>query len=87
MGVLHDRYDWQKDADDIPALLEQKMSSPSITPGRYDIVVDPSNLWLTIHESIGHSTELDRVLGTRPTTRARRSRRSTSSTRCSSARR
>ena len=56
-------YDWDKDADEIPALLEQKMSSPSITPGRYDIVVDPTNLWLTIHESIGHSTELDRVLG------------------------
>ena len=56
-------YDWGKDADEIPALLEQKMASPSITPGRYDIVVDPTNLWLTIHESIGHSTELDRVLG------------------------
>ena len=56
-------YDWQKDADEIPVLLEQKMASPSIAPGRYDIVVDPTNLWLTIHESIGHSTELDRVLG------------------------
>ena len=29
----------------------------------YDLVVDPSNLWLTIHESIGHATELDRALG------------------------
>ena len=56
-------YDWQKDADEIPALLEQKMSSPSIAAGRYDVVIDPTNLWLTIHESIGHSTELDRVLG------------------------
>jgi len=56
-------YDWQKDADELPALLEQKMRSPSVKPGRYDIVVDPTNLWLTIHESIGHSTELDRVLG------------------------
>jgi TldD protein len=56
-------YDFRKDADEIPALLEQKMASPSIQPGRYDIVIDPSNLWLTIHESIGHSTELDRVLG------------------------
>ena len=56
-------YDWMKDADEIPALLEQKMSSPSIKPGRYDVVIDPTNLWLTIHESIGHSTELDRVLG------------------------
>ena len=56
-------YDWNKDADEIPMLLEQKMASPSVEPGRYDIVVDPTNLWLTIHESIGHSTELDRVLG------------------------
>ncbi len=56
-------YDWGKDAEEIPALLEEKMSSPSVTPGRYDILVDPTNLWLTIHESIGHSTELDRVLG------------------------
>ena len=32
-------------------------------PGRYDLVIDPSNLWLTIHESIGHATELDRALG------------------------
>jgi TldD protein len=34
-----------------------------VRPGRYDLVVDPSNLWLTIHESIGHATELDRALG------------------------
>jgi TldD protein len=27
------------------------------------VVIDPSNLWLTIHESIGHATELDRALG------------------------
>ena len=56
-------YDFGKDADEIPGFLEQKMGSPSITPGRYDVVIDPTNLWLTIHESIGHSTELDRVLG------------------------
>ena len=36
---------------------------PRSRPGRYDLVVDPSNLWLTIHESIGHATELDRALG------------------------
>ena len=33
------------------------------SPGAYDLVIDPSNLWLTIHESIGHATELDRALG------------------------
>ena len=26
-------------------------------------MIDPSNLWLTIHESIGHATELDRAMG------------------------
>jgi TldD protein len=56
-------HDFARDADEIPPLLEEKMASPSIQPGRYDLVIDPTNLWLTIHESIGHSTELDRVLG------------------------
>lgn len=37
--------------------------APAVTPGRRDLVIDPSNLWLTIHESIGHATELDRALG------------------------
>ena len=26
-------------------------------------ILDPTNLWLTIHESIGHPTELDRAVG------------------------
>ncbi|MCA1841110.1 MAG: TldD/PmbA family protein [Actinobacteria bacterium] len=56
-------YDYMADAERIPALLEEKIASPSIEPGTYDLVIHPSNLWLTIHESIGHSTELDRVLG------------------------
>lgn len=55
--------DLERHADELPDLLEEKMKSPSVTPGRYDLVIDPTNLWLTIHESIGHSTELDRVLG------------------------
>ncbi|WP_251989395.1 metallopeptidase TldD-related protein, partial [Mycobacterium tuberculosis] len=28
-----------------------------------DLVIDPTNLWLTIHESIGHATEYDRAIG------------------------
>ena len=32
-------------------------------PGKKDLVLLPSHLCLTIHESIGHSTELDRALG------------------------
>jgi TldD protein len=56
-------HDFRRRVDEIPSLLEEKTASPSVKPGRYDLVIDPTNLWLTIHESIGHSTELDRVLG------------------------
>src|SRR5689334_13981827 len=37
--------------------------SPPVTAGKKDLVLLPSHLWLTIHESLGHSTELDRALG------------------------
>lgn len=60
---LSREYDFAEEARRIPELLDEKMKSPSIEPGRYDLVIDPTNLWLTIHESIGHATELDRVLG------------------------
>ncbi len=30
---------------------------------RKDLILTPSHLWLTMHESVGHPTELDRVLG------------------------
>ena len=43
----------------------EKLAAPSVEAGTYDLVIDPSNLWLTIHESIGHATELDRALGLR----------------------
>ncbi|MFD8886459.1 TldD/PmbA family protein [Streptomyces erythrochromogenes] len=56
-------WDWDAELEEIPGLLAEKMRAPSVQAGRYDLVVDPSNLWLTIHESIGHATELDRALG------------------------
>ena len=40
-----------------------KLRSPSVTAGKKDLILAPSNLWLTIHESVGHPTELDRALG------------------------
>ncbi|HEV7871512.1 MAG TPA: TldD/PmbA family protein [Modestobacter sp.] len=58
-----DGWDWHGELAEIPELLREKTKAPSVDPGRYDLVVDPSNLWLTIHESIGHATELDRALG------------------------
>ncbi|RFU83096.1 TldD/PmbA family protein [Streptomyces triticagri] len=56
-------WDWDAELERMPELLAEKMRAPSVEAGRYDLVVDPSNLWLTIHESIGHATELDRALG------------------------
>ncbi|MDP5181112.1 TldD/PmbA family protein [Blastococcus sp. BMG 814] len=56
-------WDWPAELAEIPELLREKTKAPSVQAGRYDLVVDPSNLWLTIHESIGHATELDRALG------------------------
>ena len=41
----------------------EHLAAPPVTPGKKDLVLLPSHLYLTIHESIGHSTELDRALG------------------------
>jgi TldD protein len=40
-----------------------KLSATPVQPGRYDLVLRPSHLWLTVHESIAHPTELDRIMG------------------------
>jgi len=56
-------WDFAAELAALPELLAAKLRAPSVEPGRYDLVIDPSNLWLTIHESIGHATELDRALG------------------------
>jgi TldD protein len=41
----------------------EALSAKPVEAGKYDLVLDPSHLWLTIHESVGHPLELDRVLG------------------------
>ena len=56
-------WDWDSELGEMPALLAEKLQAPSVEAGTYDLVIDPSNLWLTIHESVGHATELDRALG------------------------
>ena len=40
-----------------------KLGAKSVEVGRYDLVLHPTHLWLTIHESIAHPTELDRAMG------------------------
>jgi TldD protein len=62
-GGARGGWDWDGELAELPELLAQKLLAPSVEPGTYDLVVDPSNLWLTIHESIGHATELDRAVG------------------------
>lgn len=56
-------WDWSTELAQLPELLAEKVKAPSVTPGPTDLVIDPSNLWLTIHESIGHATEYDRAIG------------------------
>jgi TldD protein len=53
----------EREVAEIPELLAAKVKAPSVRAGSYDLVIAGSNLFLTIHESIGHATELDRVLG------------------------
>jgi len=56
-------YDMVKDAKEAGEQLQAKLKARSVEPGKYDLVLDPHHLMLTIHESVGHPLELDRVLG------------------------
>lgn len=63
-GTLYKgRYDMLEDARQGATQVSEKIKAKSVEPGKYDLVLDPSHLSLTIHESCGHPTELDRVLG------------------------
>ena len=61
--VYNDSYNMKEDAIAAGKQVQQKLKAPSVKPGKYDLVLDPSHLWLTIHENVGHPLELDRVLG------------------------
>ncbi|HBI70911.1 MAG TPA: TldD protein, partial [Massilia sp.] len=56
-------YDIVEDARAAGRDAKRKLTAKSVTPGKYDLMLTPEHLWLTIHESVGHPTELDRVLG------------------------
>ena len=56
-------WDWTTELATIPELLAEKVKAPGVVAGPTDLVIDPTNLWLTIHESIGHATEYDRAIG------------------------
>jgi TldD protein len=56
LDMVHKAEQWGEEAS-------QKLTAKPVEVGRYDLVLDPGNMWLTIHESIGHPTELDRAMG------------------------
>ncbi|MEJ7558880.1 MAG: TldD/PmbA family protein [Pedobacter sp.] len=57
------RYDILEDVREATAHVDEKLKAKPVMPGKWDLILDPSHLFLTIHESVGHTTELDRVLG------------------------
>ncbi len=58
-----DTYPWLTEAQQAGEEALMKLKAKPVETGRYDLVLHPTHLWLTIHESVGHSTELDRALG------------------------
>ena len=56
-------YDFLTEVNTAVDEARRKHKAKSVEPGRKDLVIHPTNLWLTIHESVGHPTELDRALG------------------------
>jgi TldD protein len=61
--LYNNSYDVVEDAGMAAEQAKQIIAAKSVEPGKYDLVLEPSHLWLTIHESVGHPLELDRVLG------------------------
>lgn len=56
-------WEWDAELAALPELLRERMVAPTLDPGSYDLVLDPTNLWRTLHETVGHATEIDRALG------------------------
>ncbi|MDX5419764.1 MAG: TldD/PmbA family protein [Hymenobacteraceae bacterium] len=56
-------YDMLEDATLAAKQAKEKLTAKSVAAGKYDLILDPNHLGLTIHESVGHPLELDRVLG------------------------
>ncbi len=61
--LYRNSYDMVEDAIAAGRQAKEMHEAKSVDPGKYTLVLDPTHLWLTIHESVGHPLELDRVLG------------------------
>ena len=63
LKLYRNSYDIIEDATLAAKQAKEKLSAKSVEAGKYDLVLEPNHLGLTIHESVGHPLELDRVLG------------------------
>lgn len=63
LKLYRNSYDIIEDATLAAKQAKEKLSAKSVDAGKYDLVLEPNHLGLTIHESVGHPLELDRVLG------------------------
>jgi TldD protein len=63
MMLYRNAYDMVEDATMAALQAKEMLSAKSVEPGKFDMVLEPNHLGLTIHESVGHPLELDRVLG------------------------
>ena len=63
LKLYRNSYDMVEDAALAAKQAKEMLSAKSVDPGKYDLVLEPNHLGLTIHESVGHPLELDRVLG------------------------
>ena len=63
LKLYRNSYDIIEDATMAAKQAKEMLTAKSVDAGKYDLVLEPNHLGLTIHESVGHPTELDRVLG------------------------
>lgn len=63
MKLYRNSYDIIEDATKAAMQAKAMIAAKSVEPGKYDMVLEPNHLGLTIHESVGHPLELDRILG------------------------
>lgn len=61
--LYRNSYDIVEDATMAAKQAREMITAKSVEPGKYDLILEPNHLGLTIHESIGHPLELDRILG------------------------
>ncbi len=63
MTLYKNSYDIIEDITMAASQVKEMINAKSVEPGKYDLVLEPNHLGLTIHESVGHPLELDRILG------------------------